>query len=107
MGEAKWASGQWLVQEGKESEFIELWTAWLTWTSENVPGFRSAKLLRSEDDPRRYVSMSDWDDEASRTKWKASPEFQEKFESVKALCDEFTGGDQEVVSSVAASAPGG
>jgi heme-degrading monooxygenase HmoA len=59
MGEAKWASGQWQVRKGKEDEFVQRWTAWLTWTSENIPGFRSARLLRSDEDPLQYVSVSD------------------------------------------------
>ncbi len=103
MEEAKWASGRWQVKQGKGNEFMERWASWIAWTSENIPGFRSATLLRSEEDPLRFVSVSDWDDDASLGAWKASPGFSEKIESVKDLCDEFQGGDYEV--AVAISAP--
>ena len=93
MGEANWASGQWQVKEGEAGEFVERWTAWLEWTAANIPGFRSARLLRAEDDPLRYVSVSDWDDQASLKAWKASPGFREKFGAVRELCDGFVGGD--------------
>ncbi len=100
MDEVKWASGLWHVREGKADEFVERWTAWITWTGENIPGFRSARLLRAEGDPLRFVSVSDWDDDASLKAWKASPGFREKIESVKELCDEFLGGDYDVAAAV-------
>ena len=77
----------------------------LGWTSQSVPGFRSATLLRSEDDPLRFTSVSEWDDDATLKAWKTSPGFQEKFESVKGLCDEFLGGDYDVAATFSASAP--
>ena len=107
MDEATWASGQWQVREGQEQEFVERWAGWLTWTSENIPGFRSARLLRSNEDPRKYVSISDWDDDATRTAWKTSPGFREKFAAVRELCDAFVGGDYEVAVAVEAQAPRG
>ena len=102
--EAMYASGQWHVKEGRADEFVTLWNAWLSWTAENIPGFRTAKLLRSEDDPQRYISVSDWDDNASLKVWKTSPGFLEKFGAVRELCDAFTGGDHELMVAVEAPA---
>lgn len=50
MDEVRYASGRWQVQEGKADEFISRWHGWIAWTSENIPGFRSATLLRSDED---------------------------------------------------------
>jgi heme-degrading monooxygenase HmoA len=100
MDEGSWASGRWQVKEGKAEEFIQRWSDWLTRTSQNVPGFRSARLLRALDDPQRFTSISDWDDTASRDAWKASPGFQEGMDSAKALCEEFVGGDYDVAAVV-------
>jgi len=105
MEEIKWASGRWQVKEGKADEFVSGWKSWITWTSDNVPGFRSGTLLRSEDDRLRFTSVSDWDDDASLKAWKVAPGFAEKFESMKMLCDEFVGGDQDVEASIHAPAP--
>jgi len=73
MDEARYASGRWQVQEGKGDEFVSRWHSWIAWTSDNIPGFRSATLLRSDEDASLFVSVSDWNDEASLKAWKASP----------------------------------
>jgi heme-degrading monooxygenase HmoA len=104
MNEGKWASGRWQVKEGKVDEFIERWSDWLGRTGQTAPGFRSARLLRAEDDPLRFTSVSDWDDDASLKAWKVSPGFQEGIESVKELCDEFLGGDYDVAAVFTAPA---
>jgi heme-degrading monooxygenase HmoA len=104
VNEVTWASGRWQVKEGQADEFVERWKSWLEWTSETVPGFRWARLLRSEDDPSRFTSFSDWDDAASVTAWNTTAGFNEKFEPVKDLCDEFMGGNFAEAASV--SAPG-
>jgi heme-degrading monooxygenase HmoA len=85
-------------------EFVSRWQTWLEWTAENIPGFRSAKLLRSEDDPQRFTSISDWDDDATLKAWKESPGFAERIGPVREVCDEFVGGDFDVAVSV--KAPG-
>ena len=100
MGDGKWASGRWQVKAGKGSEFVDRWTAWLTWTKQSVPGFRSAMLLRSEDDPDRFTSMSDWDDDASVKAWKMTSGFAERLGAVRELCDEFVGGDFDLAAAV-------
>jgi heme-degrading monooxygenase HmoA len=104
MNEVTWASGRWQVKEGQADEFVERWRSWLEWTSETVPGFRWARLLRSEDDPLRFTSVSDWDDEASLKAWKTTPGFNEKIGPVRELCDEFVGGDFAEAASVPAPA---
>jgi heme-degrading monooxygenase HmoA len=88
------------VQAGKEDEFVERWTAWLTSTSREVPGFRMARLLRSDDDPSVYTSVSEWGDPASLQAWKTSTAFQEGLRSTRELCDDFVGGDFGVASAV-------
>jgi heme-degrading monooxygenase HmoA len=88
-----WASGDWMVKEGKQDEFVERWKDWLGWSSQNIPGFVSATLIRDTQDPHHFVSFSAWQDAASRDAWKSSAGFGEKFPTVRELCDEFQGGD--------------
>jgi heme-degrading monooxygenase HmoA len=102
MSERKWASGRWQVMASKESEFIERWTAWLTWTSQNFAGFRSAMLLRSDDDADRFTSFSEWDDEASVSAWLSNADNKQRVGTVRELCDEFVGGDFTEVAAVQA-----
>jgi heme-degrading monooxygenase HmoA len=97
---SNWASGRWQVQAGKEGEFIERWQAWLSSTSSTVPGFRMARLLRSDDDPAIFTSISEWADPASLQAWKGSPGFQEGLRSARELCDSFVGGDFGVAVAI-------
>jgi heme-degrading monooxygenase HmoA len=94
-----WASGDWTVTEGKEDEFVERWKAWLGWSSQNVPGFVSATLVRDTQDPRHFVSFSSWKDAGARDAWKNSDGFAEKFPATRELCDAFRGGDFELAVS--------
>jgi heme-degrading monooxygenase HmoA len=104
MDESKWASGRWQVKEGQVDEFVDRWKNWIGWTSENIPGFQSAMLLRAQGDPLRFTAISGWVDDASLKAWKASPSFRESIESVKALCDDFLGGDNDVAAAFSAPA---
>ena len=103
MDEVKYASGRWQVKDGQVEEFVERWKDWLSWTSENVAGFRTAMLLRSDDDPLRFTSMSAWDDAASAKAWKTSEEFATKLAAVKEHVDEFVGGDFDLIAGFKAS----
>jgi heme-degrading monooxygenase HmoA len=102
MGEGKWASGRWQVADGKAEEFIEQWRAWITATASGAPGFRSARLLRSEDDSNRFTSISDWDDDATLKAWKQSDGFMAGMGAARGLCDDFLGGDFDVAVAVEA-----
>lgn len=87
------ASGNWRVKAGSEDEFIARWTEFLEWTRSNAPGFVTASLIRQNQDPRHFVSFAEWEDTASRDKWRSLPEFAEKLGACRALCDEFQGLD--------------
>jgi heme-degrading monooxygenase HmoA len=95
MSERFWASGHWQVKEGKAEEFIQQWKEWLSRSSENVPGFHHARLLRSLASPQQFTSISEWETAAARDAWKTSPAFREGFAASRALCDEFLGGDYD------------
>jgi heme-degrading monooxygenase HmoA len=97
---ATWASGSWSVSSGKENEFIDRWRDWLEWSRDNVTGFRSATLIRDEQNDNHFISFSDWEDVDSRERWKNSDGFQQKFAACRELCDGFQGGDFGLAVSV-------
>ena len=88
-----YASGMWLVAAGNEEAFVDRWREWLTTSSSGVEGFAGAHLLRSNDDPRRFVSFSWWNDAGARDAWKKSRGFDEGFAACRGFCDDFQGGD--------------
>ena len=90
-----YASGNWHVTKGKEKEFIEAWTEFLTWTRKEFPAMEQASLIQDGSDGTHFVSLSAWADTASRDAWRKSPDFAQKFGAAKALCDEMTNFDGE------------
>jgi len=93
MTSEEYASGMWLVRAGMEDAFIDRWREWLTTSSSGIEGFGGARLLRSNDDPRRFVSRSDWSDAGARDAWKQNEGFSEGFAACRGFCDDFEGGD--------------
>jgi heme-degrading monooxygenase HmoA len=104
VAEGRWASGRWQVKEGKVDEFIEGWRVWLRTVSRTFAGFRSARLLQSEGDPQRFTSIAEFEDDPSLKTWKNSESFRAGIEPLKALCDDFLGGDYDVAVSFYAPA---
>ena len=95
----QYASGTWHVKEGSEYELIARWRAFVTESTKTAEGFGSARLLRDSDDPRHFLSFSDWADAGSRDAWKSTPGFAKGLAACRALCD-FVGADYSEVASV-------
>ena len=95
-----YASGNWHVSEGKEEQFLGLWREWLEWTRDNREGFRAARLIREESDPRHFISFAEWNSLDLRAAWKNDPGFAERQTACRALCDEFYGSDYTVAVEI-------
>ncbi len=67
---------------------------------ETFPASQKARLLRSDDQPSVFTSVSEWADPASLHAWKASQGFQDGMGSARELCNEFIGGDFGVASAI-------
>jgi quinol monooxygenase YgiN len=84
-----YSSGEWLVRAGSEEEFIERWNTFLEWTLNNAPGAVSFVLVRSTEDPRRFLSLGAWENEEAQDAWRQMPQMQELFSQCRELCEEF------------------
>ena len=93
-----YASGNWSVSEGKEDEFIAGWREWLEWSRDNAPGLIFARLVRDDRNPRHFLSWSQWEDPTLRAAWWQKPGFDERLSALRALCDDFQGGNYELPS---------
>jgi heme-degrading monooxygenase HmoA len=94
------ASGRWLVTEGKEEEFLQRWTEFLRWSKAEASGFIEAHLLRDSESPRSFISLSEWTDAAARQGWKEQPAFRTHLDAARGLCDEFSASDYELATEV-------
>ncbi|MGY2744997.1 antibiotic biosynthesis monooxygenase family protein [Pseudarthrobacter sp. O4] len=95
-----YASGVWHVKQGNDEEFVGRWTEFLQWSRANYPSMVVANLLRDGGVPGRYMSFSEWTDEASRDAWKQDPEFKNRFGACVALCEDMHGADYDLAVSV-------
>jgi heme-degrading monooxygenase HmoA len=73
--EDRFTTGNWTVKEGSEDEFTSRWTEFTTWALENSPGAEFFYLIRSDSDPRRFVSVGAWSDRQAVDAWRSSAEF--------------------------------
>jgi len=78
----------WTVKHGNEEAFTNAWEDFARWSFKNVPGGISVQLLKSEEDPRKFVTIGPWKDALSLTSWRAMPEFRQFFGKAKELCED-------------------
>jgi quinol monooxygenase YgiN len=85
-----YGSGDWLVREGSEEEFVERWTTFIEWSLDNAPGAVSESfvLVRSTEEPRRFLSLGAWENQDARERWRQMPRMQELFTQCRELCEE-------------------
>jgi heme-degrading monooxygenase HmoA len=83
-----YSSGEWLVRAGSEEEFIKRWTTFSESTLGNAPGAVSFVLVRSNEDPRRFLSLGAWENQQAQQAWRAMPQRQELLDQCRELCEE-------------------
>ena len=92
-------SGDWVVSEGREDDFVAAWSELIRWSLEAIPGCRWATLIRQDDDPRHFISFGEWDGKEVVATWRQHPEFPEKLGAARSLCETFIGLDYTVAAS--------
>ena len=84
-----YSSGEWSVRAGSEDEFIRRWNAFIEWTLNNARGANSFVLVRSTEEPRKFLSLGSWESEEAQSAWRETPRMQELLEQCRELCEEF------------------
>jgi heme-degrading monooxygenase HmoA len=95
-----YASGNWIVTPGRDSEFVQRWTEFLEWTRASASEFGSAVLIRDAEDRNHFISFASWESVEALRSWRSQPEFAAKLGACRALCDDFRGGNYLVVATV-------
>jgi heme-degrading monooxygenase HmoA len=84
-----YSSGEWLVRPGSEQEFIERWTSFIEWTSNEAPGALSFVLVRSTGEPTTFLSLGAWESQTAQEVWREMTQMQVMLGHCRALCDEY------------------
>lgn len=88
-------SGNWIVKEGREDEFIVRWTEFVEWSIQTM-GSDAADppvLIRETTNPRRFISFGGWSNAEAVQRWRQHPDFADRLGRARELCDEFAAGD--------------
>ena len=96
----QYASGNWMVTQRREDEFVKRWTEFLEWTRASFPALRAAQLIRDEDDSRHFISWAGWESADAMQAWRSRPEFADKLGACRALCDDFRGSSYTLAANV-------
>jgi heme-degrading monooxygenase HmoA len=84
-----YSSGEWLVREGGEEEFVERWTTFIEWTLTQAPGAVSFVLVRSSEEPGRFLSLGAWENQEAQEAWLEMPQMQMILGHCRAVCDQY------------------
>jgi quinol monooxygenase YgiN len=84
-----YSSGEWLVRTGSEEEFVSRWTTFIEWTSNNAEGAEFFVLVRSTEEPRKFLSLGVWESEEAQEAWREMLRLQELLGQCRKLCEEF------------------
>ncbi len=85
-------SGRWRAKEGREEDFIAAWDRFAVWTAGAFPASGRPYLLRSEEDPREFVSFGAWPDFETVAAWRGTGEFAAFVAEARELCEEVVPG---------------
>src|SRR5829696_801234 len=84
-----YSSGEWLVQPGSEDDFVERWTTFIEWSLNNAQGAESFVLVRSAEEPRKFLFLGAWENQEAQEAWREMPQMQELLSQCRELCEEF------------------
>jgi heme-degrading monooxygenase HmoA len=84
-----YSSGEWSVQAGSEDEFIQRWTTFIEWSLDNAPGAESFVLVRSTQEPEKFLSLGAWESQEAQEAWQQMPRMQELLGQCRQLCEAF------------------
>ncbi|WP_292374112.1 antibiotic biosynthesis monooxygenase family protein [Methanosarcina sp. UBA411] len=78
----------WSVKQGKEEEFLKIWTDLANWTKANEMCSISVILLQDLEQKNLFMSFGPWKTSACVQAWRQQPEFKAAFMKLKEVCDE-------------------
>lgn len=86
--EVIYATGIWSVKQGKEEEFIKIWTDLANWTKANEMCSISVVLLQDLEQKNLFMSFGPWKTSMCVQAWREQPEFKAALAKLKEVCDE-------------------
>lgn len=90
--------GIWTAKPGHEEEFVALWDELAQWTITRFPD-ASGTLLRSREQPNRFLSFGPWESIEQIAEWRGASEWQELVGRMREVLEGFESGTYDVAAS--------
>lgn len=85
MADAVYTSGRWETKAGREQEFVDAWRELANWSSGNVRGSGTARLLQGIEDRTRFVGFWAFDDDDALGAWLGSPDVRRRLGALRDM----------------------
>jgi heme-degrading monooxygenase HmoA len=79
----------WVIREGREDEFVDLWTEFVDWSATETDAALGGMLLRDSSDPRRFFSIGPWRSAEEAHEWFRRPDLQERSAPLREVAERF------------------
>lgn len=91
---------RWLVQEGREDEFIRQWTERLAPTIQGLVPSARGTLVRSVENRLLFYSFGPWKDVDEASTVRTGESVDEVIGEIRKLCEEATPGVFEIIAEI-------
>lgn len=79
----------WLIYEGRQDEFIQIWTEFVDWSSSETDAALGGMLLQDSSDQRRFISIGPWRTAEEAYDWFRNPELEARSAALREVAERF------------------
>lgn len=86
----RFSVGIWLVEPGKENEFVATFSDFAKWVFSRSLGAGEVYLLQDIQQSNRFITCGPWENLQKIEEWRKLPEFKDFFAKAKGMCIDVT-----------------
>ena len=79
----------WLIHDGRQDEFVEIWTEFVDWSAGETDAALGGLLLQDSSDPRRFISIGPWRSAPEAHEWFRRPDLEERSMRLREVAERF------------------
>jgi hypothetical protein len=79
----------WLIREGREDEFVRIWTEFVDWSAGETDAALGGLLLQDSSDARRFISIGPWRSSEEAYEWFRRPDLEQRSLALREVADRF------------------
>ena len=79
----------WRIKEGREDEFVRIWTEFVDWSATETDDALGGMLLQDSSDARRFISIGPWRTAEAAHEWFQRPELEIRSAGLREVAESF------------------